>query len=145
MPIKTFRGQIADGEKETIRLSTQNGMTGYRMVKFQLFPPEAGQQNQESIVKVFKVPQTTIDNNVDFRDPNLLAAAYYQDGTDVNAAGYHLESIFDREVINQDLYLTHQDTASDQGINYYIELEQIQLNKNSQAVVTLKDIRSNIN
>ncbi len=120
MPIKTFRGQIADDGTDTIRLSTQNGMTGYRIVKLQLYPVEAGQQNTENTLKIYKVPQTSVDNNVDFRDTNLLAAAYYQDGTDVNLAGYHLESVFDREIINQDIYLTHTDTASDQGINFPI-------------------------
>jgi hypothetical protein len=34
--MKSFRGKLADGEQERISLSTNNGLTGYRVTKFQL-------------------------------------------------------------------------------------------------------------
>ena len=34
--IKSFRGQLADEEQDTIRLSTKNGLTGYKINKFQI-------------------------------------------------------------------------------------------------------------
>jgi hypothetical protein len=34
--IKSFRGKLADDQIETIRLSTNDGLTGYRIVKIQL-------------------------------------------------------------------------------------------------------------
>ncbi len=36
MPIKSFRGLLADDGIETVPLHTNNGTTGYRIVKFQL-------------------------------------------------------------------------------------------------------------
>ena len=37
---KTFRGQLAEDDVEKIRLSTNNGLTGYRIVKFELLPAD---------------------------------------------------------------------------------------------------------
>ena len=38
MPIKTFRGKLADDTQDTINLHTNNGLVGYRIKKFQLVP-----------------------------------------------------------------------------------------------------------
>ena len=141
MPIKTFRGLIEDGGIKSIPLHTIDGSMGYKIVKLELFHVEAGQQNQDSIVKIYKIPQTTADNNVNFEDNTLLAAAYYQDGTDVNQSG-SMVVVFDKEIFNQDVYLTHEDTASDQGVNYYIELEVHKLDMLENTTATLKNIRT---
>jgi len=139
--IKTFRGQIADGGQDTIVLHTNDGSMGYRIVKFQTFPTEPGEQNIESTAKIYKVSQTTFDNTVDFSDNTLLAAAYYQDGTDTNFGGPGVV-IFDTEIFNQDIYITAIDVTSNQKTNYYIELEQVKLDLSESTVATLKNIRN---
>ena len=143
MPIKTFRGLIADEAQDIISLHTNDGSTGYRIVKLQLFPNDPGIQHQEHTVKIYKVSQPvgTIDNVVDFSDNRLLAAAYYQDNATYPPAA--LDVIFDRELFNQDIYVTAADTAGANPINYYIELEQVKLDLNENTVATLKDIRNN--
>jgi len=142
MTIKTFRGRIDPGGQDTIVLHTNDGSMGYRIVKFQIFPTEPGQQNSESTVKIYKVSQSTIDNHVDFSDNTLLAAAYYQDGSDVTFSGSVIV-IFDNEIFNQDIYITAVETAAtDQKSNYYIELELIKLDLGESTVATLKDIRN---
>jgi hypothetical protein len=140
--IKTFKDIILDGAQNKIRLSTKKGKIGYRIVKFTLFPREPGQQNTENTVKIYKVSQTTLDNAVNFSDGNLLAVAYYQDGTDVNLSGSH-HVVFDHEIFNQDIFITHEDTASSEPINYYLELETVSLSDNAAAVSTLRNIRLN--
>ena len=60
MPIKSFRGQIADEGKETIHLHTNNGSVGYKIVKFELMATDPATTNSESTVKIFTVPQTII-------------------------------------------------------------------------------------
>ena len=139
--IKTFRGTIADGGQDTIVLHTNDGSMGYRIVKFQTFPTEPGEQNIESTAKIYKVSQSTIDNTVDFSDNTLLAAAYYQDGTDTNFSGSEI-IVFDNEIFNQDIYITAVDVTSNQFTNYHIELEQVKLDLNESTVATLKDIRN---
>ena len=142
MPIKTFRGQLTDGAQQKIRLSTNNGMTGYRIVKLQMIPKNAGTGDVEGGLKIFKVFQDTVDGTFDFTDSQLLGGAYasYRDNSFFNEV-----YIFDQEVFNQDIFITYYDSSTGQPMNYYLELELIQLNKNSQSVVTLKDIRTNIN
>jgi len=141
MPIKTFRGLIEDGGQDTIVLHTNTGSMGYRIVKFELFAEEPGQNEYEHVMKVYKVKQTTIDNNVNFSDQTLLASAFLQDGS----ASYYPEVIhlaFDKEIFNQDIYITHVDTAGNLPCNYYLELEQVKLDLNENTVATLKDIRN---
>ncbi len=143
MPIKSFRGLLADESQETIRLSTNDGMTGYRIVKFQIIAEKPSQQDQESFMKIYKVPQTTVTSEIDFTDPTLLAAAIWTGNTNLDTYPIGQVVIFDEEIFNQDIYITHEERRDVGRCNYYIELELIKLNKNSQAVTTLKDIRTN--
>ena len=145
MPIKTFRGLIADGGQDTILLHTNTGSTGYRIVKFVLFPKQPGHTvNYESVVQIFTVPRTSVPSSgatVDFSDQELLAAAYYQDNNNDSYVSA-LDVIFDKVTFNQDIYVTHTDNASGGFINYYIELEQVKLDLGENTVATLKDIRN---
>jgi len=51
--------------------------------------------------------------------------------------------IFDSEIFNQDIYVTYADSQGSTGeMNYYIELEQVNLDLNENTVATLKDIRN---
>ena len=34
MKVKSFKGKLADGEEKKIRLSTNKGLTGYKIKKF---------------------------------------------------------------------------------------------------------------
>ena len=142
MPIKSFKGKIADNGTETIPLSTNDGSTGYRINKFELFPDNPGTNRQESLVKIYSVSQTgTPTSTVDFSDQTLLAAAYYA----LNDAAYYGQdkvTTFDNMVFNQDIYVTHVDVVGTRAVNYYIELEQIKLDLNQNTVATLKDIRN---
>jgi len=142
--IKTFRGLIANGAQDTIVLHTNDGEMGYKIVKFEIIGPEPGQDHMENIVKIYKVSQLTIDNAVDFSDNTLLGVAYL---TDNAGEQYPLAStvIFDQEIFNQDIYVTHIDVgAYARACNYYIELEQIKLDVNASTVATLKDIRNEV-
>ena len=139
--IKTFRGLIADGGQDTINLHTNDGKTGYRIVKFEIFPNEPGEQSTENTVKIYKISQSTIDNTVDFSDSTLLAVAYYQDEPNT-AYPSALNVVFDTEIFNQDIYITAVDTSGSQFINYYFELEQVPLDLNEATVATLQSIRN---
>jgi hypothetical protein len=142
MPIKSFRGLIADGAQDTIVLHTNNGSTGYKVVKFQLLPNEPGQYRGEHIVKIYKTEQTLPTTAVvDFSDQTLLGAGIVTNQTDANDTYSH-EIIFDQEIFNQDIYITHLESTSNKAVNYYLELEQIKLDISENTVATLKDIRN---
>jgi len=138
--IKTFRGLLADGGQDRIRLQTIKGKVGYRIVKFLLINEEPGSASAESVVKIYKSEQTTIDNNINFTDSDLLAAAYYT----TNHAGQRgfTPIIFDTEIFNQDIYVTHEEVNDAEPCNYYLELEVIPLDDAGAEYTTLKDMRS---
>jgi len=138
--IKTFRGLIADGAQDTIVLHTNDGSTGYRIVKFQIMGPDAN-TDLECVIQIWKVSQTTIDANIDFSDNTLLGTASINDSAD---RYYQPEPIvvFDKEIFNQDIYVTNGAGDNPSPINYYIELEQIKLDLSESTVATLKDIRN---
>ena len=141
MPIKTFRGKIADGAQDIVSLRTNNGSTGYRILKFRIIGDQPGAVTSEHTVKIYKTPQTVIDALVDFSDQTLLGVGYYS--TNPSTAYTDTDTvIFDRDVFNQDIYITHTETNASNAVNYYIELEQIKLDLNENTVATLKDIRN---
>jgi len=141
--IKTFRGQIADNRQDTIVLHTNDGSMGYRIVKFQIIPKEPFDKDQESVVKIYKVSQSSIDTLIDFSDNTLLAVAITTN-ENIVGTGYMMpmQIIFDREIFNQDIYVTHRDQDNAEVCNYYIELEQVKLDLSESTVATLKDIRN---
>ena len=140
MPIKTFRGKVADGGQDTILLHTNDGSIGYRVVKFQVLTENPGVNSSEVIAKIYKVPQTTVTTTFDFNDQTLLGGIFFGIGS---SGWYNAETvIFDREIVNQDIYVTIKAQAGTDPCNYYIELEQVKLDLNENTVATLKDIRN---
>ena len=143
--IKSFRGLIADGGQDTIVLHTNDGSMGYRIIKFEIFPFAPGTSASESLVQIFKIEQAepipTANGTVDFSDQTLLAAAFLNQSADY----YHPLGnavVFDQEIFNQDVYVTHTAQEGVVAVNYFIELEQVKLDLGANTVATLKDIRN---
>jgi len=145
MPIKTFRGLIADGGQDTVVLHTNDGSMGYRIVKFEIMsntPVTVG--TQESVVQIWKTQQAAPSTStiaIDFSNQILLATAIWASSDDPRYQS-DMKVFFDKEIFNQDVYITHTNTDGSASINYYLELEQIKLDLNENTVATLKDIRN---
>ena len=142
--IKTFRGLIVDAGQDTIVLHTNDGSTGYRIAKFQIIPGQPF-QDQESVVSIWKVEQTTVaaaSPLIDMSDQTLLGVGIYKQAASGSAVAFTDVVIFDQEIFNQDIYVTHTDHSGSQTCNYYIELEQVKLDLGENTVATLKDIRN---
>jgi len=140
---KSFRGLIASGDQVTLSLQTIRGEQGYKINKFQIFPADPGTQHYEHTVKLYKILQTTVDNDVDFSDPTLLGAAYYQDDNAKHYPGSG-QIVFDNEIFNQNVFITSIGVdGATVDMNYYLELEIINLTADEATVATLKDIRNN--
>jgi len=144
--IKTFRGLLADGAQDKILLRTNDGSTGYRIVRFEIMPnlPTSG-GHKEHVVQVWKVSQSSVPTGapapIDFSDQKLLGAAWSL-SSDSPAYATSQDVFFDNEIFNQDIFVTHTDTDGTDTCNYYIELEQIKLDLGESTVATLKDIRN---
>jgi len=141
--IRSFRGLMEDNTQESIALHTNDGLTGYRIVKFQAVPKQPMTLDQENVIKIYKTEQTTADGNVDFSDNRLLGVCCVSYDNDAATPAIGQSVIFDNEKFNQNIYITHEDVhAGGRPCNYYIELEQMKLDLSEQTVTTLKDIRN---
>jgi len=143
--IKTFRGKLADGGQDRIRLSTKKGKIGYKVISLEVFPG-ASFQDQESQITIFKVKQTSVATaspTIDLSDGNVLAVAMWKSAATGSAGAFTHHIMFEQEVFNQDIYITHTDHSGTQTLNYYLELETMNMTDNAAAVSTLRDIRLN--
>jgi len=118
--VHSFRGLLGDGAQDEINLERQNVNLAYRIVKFQLMPYQMGVA-VDSMVKVFREEQTSINGIVDFTDTDLLAA-----GANYNAT-YEIDHIvvFDNILFSRNIFITHHESTGSSSVNYYIELEEV--------------------
>jgi len=138
--IKTYRGILADGEQDRIRLQTIKGNVGYVITKFQVIQKTPGAAHAEAVVKIYKSSQSTIDGIVNFTDSDLLGVVFYNKSDSVTYAG-STTIIFDSEVVNQDIFVTGEQVGHSDPMNYYIELKVIPLDDAGAEYTTLKDMR----
>ena len=141
--IKTFKGMLAMGVEEKIHLSTNDGLKAYRINRFQIIPKNPGASNAEMMAKIFLTSQTgNIVDTVDFSDTDLLAVAFYQDGSTIDNT-QNETIIFDKETFNQDIFIYFTDVSGQTNPgNFYIELELFDIDVNTSTYHTLKNIRS---
>jgi len=142
MVVKTYKGLLAHGAHDRIRLSTIKGKVGYRIIKFAIIAIDPN-ESVENVVKIYMTEQTTIDTDVNFSDANLLACAMWWSSTGQDNV-HDTVVIFDREIVNQDIYVTNADNNGAAAMNYYIELEVIPLTDQAAEYTTLKDIRTQL-
>ena len=140
MPIKSFRGSIDNGDVQTIALHTNNGSQGYRIKKLDVVDTNPGAATKEVVMKVYSVPQSTVDGAVNFSDQTLLAVGVFAQSAD--SFNTYKSTVFDNVTFNQDIYVTCKDSQGVGGANYYIELELVRLDLTENTVATLKDIRN---
>ena len=146
---KSFRGRILGTDTGTlvpikIRLSTNNGLTGYQITKFQAMPANPTNANNENLIQIWKEESAaqytaSSNNDINFDSPLLLAALYIENNAGDDNTFVRDQVIFDNEIINQDIFVTNE--GSSQKVNYYIELEQVKLSKDEATMATLKDMR----
>lgn len=145
MPIKTFRGQMENDETQIINLHTNNGSTGYQIMKMQMLAGTPSNQNTEGLITIWSNSTAAAAAvglaTVDFSNQELLGVGFYSSSASATIYPEDQIIIFDNMVFNQDVYLVCN-TGSSAPLNYYIELEQRKLDLNENTVATLKDIRN---
>ena len=138
----SYRGTLAIGEEDRIRLKTIKGEVGYKINKFQIISTTPGGGNAEFIGKITKVTDPNIGTTVNFTDADLMAVAYLQDhSSSANSASEVI--IFDNEITNQDMFVNITDAGGETvPCNYYIELETMKLSDIQTTQLTLKNLRT---
>jgi hypothetical protein len=133
--IKSFSGILADGGQDRIYLAGGDSTKGYKIVKFQPLGVDSNTA-YEGTVQIFKVEQAAIPQTIDMSSDDLLAAAILQQSTSTQG-GFSDAVVFDTEVVNQDIFIVHDERSAGVGaaINYYIELEEVTMSSGESAVV----------
>ena len=141
--IISYKGKIAIGLQDRIRLRTLNGKVGYKINKFELFPSTPHAANTALVSKIFKTDQSaSVSPTVDFTNADLIAVAAYEDNSN-DARQQHDTIVFDNEIVNQDIFITMDDADSNTVPgNYYIELEAMSLDDIESTMLTLKSLRT---
>ena len=139
----SYKGRIPTGEQVKIHLSTNDGLTGYKINKFNIMPKSPNAGDTALISKIFLTDQSNnINADVDFNDTDMLATAVYEDH-DNKAYSADNVVIFDVETFNQDIFITMADSdGNTRPGNFYIELEKFKIDLNTSTYHTLKNIRS---
>jgi len=144
--IKTYRGMLSHNAQDHIRLKTNRGDIGYRVVKFQVIANVPGTTSHEAVTQIWKLKQaeSAADPHpwsiIDFTDGDLLAASFAS--ALVSGFTYTDVIVFDSKIFNQDIYITNNDVSGNTAkMNYYLELEQIMLNENESTMATLQSLR----
>jgi hypothetical protein len=139
--IKTFRGLLADGDQDTIRLGTNNGLTGYRIVRLDIIPTNPTAQDSEGVVTIFTRSQDAAGLIIDFSNSQLLGCGFWSQEAAAHQNPEDLTIIFDNVTFNQDIYINYKDSKTNDGMNYLLHLEQVKLDLGEAAAATLKDMR----
>ena len=139
--IKTFRGLLPDGGQDRLRLTHKDGKTGYRIKKFQIISNNPTGANTESVVEVWSIKQTALNVLIDFSEQTLLAASFFSNASAPPNRTTEI-IIFDSVVFNQDIFVTVKGGTSADSMNYYLELEQDDLDDNEATATILKNFRN---
>tara|TARA_R100000655_G_scaffold49913_1_gene87470 strand:+ start:218 stop:697 length:480 start_codon:yes stop_codon:yes gene_type:complete len=150
MTIRSFKGQIAANGVDTISLHTNTGKTGYRIIKFSVFPQKPGDSTAENLVQIFTIESSAtiaadaaVATNIDFSDNTLLAVGFVGASTNSTQLAPIPSVIFDNMKFNQDIFIAHKDESGNSApVNYYIELELSTLSLDENTTATLKDIKN---
>ena len=138
----SYKGQIAIGEQERIRLKTKDGKTGYKITKFQIIISDTTDTSYQLVAQIFKTdPKTATAGTaiMDFTNSDLLAVAHNDAENNFNNGEV---IIFDNEKFNQDIFINVFDTdGGTTAANYYIELEAMPLSDLETTMLTLQSIR----
>ena len=139
MKVKTFRDKIENAGQHIIPLAGGDSDIGYRVHKLELMTTDPGNASQDLVLKIYSVKQTSVPSSsatIDFSEDDLIAAGYFAQAT--SDFSHRQTVVFDREIFNQDLYVTFTDNDGSDACNYYIELEEIKMSGGEQAVTNFR-------
>jgi len=123
--VHSFRGLMADESQFEVNLERQNVNVAYRIIKFELLPPDANTA-LENTVKIYKDEQTTIDRHIDLGDPDILAAGIIQQSVSTQGSAYS-HVIIDNILFSRNIFITHMSESAGIGktVNFYVEIEEV--------------------
>jgi len=136
----SFRGLLADGGQDKIRIQGSIGAIAWRITKLEIMAENPGTTGYEHVVKIYREEQATVDGVINFNDDELLAAAYLQGHSDsTTTEASHI--IFDNALFSRNIFMNHVDKDGALNCNYYIELEEVKVSAAGMAQLAVAAAR----
>jgi len=137
----SFRGLLADGGQDKIRIEGATGQIAWRITKFELLPYNvATTASKELIVKIYREEQSAITESVDFTQDELLGAGIFTDGNNPIYAN-SIVTIFDNALFVRNIWISLKDANGSERCNYYIELEEVKVSAAGMAQLAVAAAR----
>jgi len=146
----SFRGLLANGTQDKIRIQGATGEIAWRITKFELMtnvPADAG-SDTEHVVMIWRSKRTTTElgdtttTQPDFRVSDLLGAGVNIQDVAGSGHGYWVETIFDNDLFNRNIYISHRDVGGSAiACNYYLELEEVKVSAAGMAQLSVAAAR----
>ena len=140
--IHSFRGLLADGVQEGLRIQGSVGAIAWRISKFEVLGPDAA-TNMRQVLKIYREEQSSVDTVINFADDELLGAAVLED-YDALATAVASSVIFDNNIFVRNIWLTSKGHTDTPSTNYYIELEEVKVSKAGMAQLAVAAARRTI-
>ena len=138
--VHSFRGLLEDGGQDEINIQGSVGAIAWRITKFQSLPASPFNTTQESVTKIYREIQSSVDGAVNFGDNELLAAAIFKQHDTTNYMAYD-SVIFDNAIFSRNISVTNYDAATGESMNYYIELEEVTVSATGMAQLAVAAAR----
>jgi len=137
----SFRGLLADGAQDRIRIEGATGEIAWRITKFQAFTNAPGAvSNAEHVLKIYREEASSPgDALVDFNDAALLGAIFLPVKTSEFLHQEHV--IFDNALFTRNIYVVHNLAGGAGDCNYYIELEEVKVSAAGMAQLAVAAAR----
>jgi len=137
----SFRGLLANGDQDKIRIEGATGESAWRITKFSMLPGSPD-TNTESTVKIYRERQTSLVATIDLSEDELLAAGIFTQKDDSSNSVEHYV-IFDNALFVRNIYISTVGVSYAASINYYIELEEVKVSAVGMAQLAVAAARRN--
>jgi len=140
----SFRGLLADGKQDKIRIEGATGGIAWRITKFQIMPKNPHDTNIiNHVMKIYREEQTSIDAIVNFTDDELMGVATYTEDPGVKDMSGYGFIIFDNTLFSRNIFITNKELHNNLPGNYYIELEEVKVSATGMAQLAVAAARRN--
>jgi len=142
--VHSFRGLLIDGDQRKIRIQGSVGAIAWRIIKCELLIEQPGAATDyESIVKVYREEQASVDAVINFDDEELLAAGFVTGNSSQTHYAQNTPAVvFDNALFVRNIWVTHSEISGSQSCNYYIELEEVKVSQAGMAQLAVASARS---
>jgi len=142
--VHSFRGLLEDGGQNEINIEGSVGAVAWRITKFEGISEKPAAVDQESVIKIFREEQSSLDAEINFNEGELLGVVSFVELSATSSSG-PTNIIFDNALFVRNIWVSHKDGSTGESANYYIELEEVTVSAAGKAQLAVAAARRTLN